>query len=218
MNTNANPLLLAIAHQLQVANLLTLEQMKTNITDKNALRRIAKEMDRLPELQNKLLEDEAAAANQPKDSGPELRGVSPNAARAAAGLPEYAHMEWPADPGIDARNLRAFTLEILHTEVEQLRRKADNTAAREALHAVQNILDRHINANIAESKNATDKTPPPAPARESYRDPDLSEKWLAEAEWRARHDRTRKYRIHDNQLITERLVAEVRRLNEMLGR
>ncbi|MGO3764858.1 hypothetical protein, partial [Glutamicibacter arilaitensis] len=85
MNANTNPLLLAIAHQLQVANLLTLEQMKTNITDKNALRRIAKEMDRLPKLQNKLIEDEAAAAGLPKDSGQELRGVSPNTARAAAG-------------------------------------------------------------------------------------------------------------------------------------
>lgn len=218
MNANTNPLLLAIAHQLQVANLLTLEQMKTNITDKNALCRIAKEMDRLPKLQNKLIEDEAAAAGLPKDSGQELRGVSPNTARAAAGLPAYSGHALAIDPGIYGRNLRAFTLEMLHSEVDQLRRKADNTAAREALHAVQNILDRHINANIAEGNNAAAKAPAPVPARESYRDPDLSDKWLAEAEWRARHDRTRKYRIHDNQLITERLVAEVRRLNEMLGR
>ncbi|MGP5390637.1 hypothetical protein [Glutamicibacter arilaitensis] len=218
MNANTNPLLLAIAHQLQVANLLTLEKLKTNISDKAALRRIAKEMDRLPELQNKLIEDEAAAASLPKDSGPELSGVSPNTARAAAGLPAYPGPKQSLDPGIYGRNLRAFTLETLHTEVGQLRRKADNTAAREALHAVQNILDRHINANIAEGNKATTKTPPPVPARKSYRDPDLSDRWLAEAEHRATHDDSARFTTYDSRMIIGRLVAEVRRLNEMLSR
>ena len=203
MNANTNVILLAIVRQLKAANMLHLAELTEGGPDKTTLRRIALNIDELPEL---------------KEEPAKSSGAGVNAVRAAAGLPAYSGPEQSIDPGIYGRNLRAFTLEILYTEVDQLRRKADNTAAREALHAVQNILDRHINANIAEGNNAAAKAPAPVPARESYRDPDLSDKWLAEAEWRARHDRTRKYRIHDNQLITERLVAEVRRLNEMLGR
>lgn len=47
----------------------------------------------------------------------------------------------------------------------------------------------------------------------SYRDPDLSNRWLSEAEWRAR----REFR-GDSAKIIIRLIKEVRRLNRMLGR
>lgn len=49
--------------------------------------------------------------------------------------------------------------------------------------------------------------------RNSYRDPDLSNRWLDEAEWRAR----REFR-GDAAKIIIRLIKEVRRLNRMMGR
>lgn len=222
MNQNTNPLLLAIAHQLEVANLISLEQAKATTTDKSVIHRIAKYMDKGKKLQKQLQkievaqrEDEAHAEWRKN----QYHGMGPNAARRAAGMPTAdSGTAFQLDPGIYGRNLRAFTLETLHTEVDQLRRQADNFQAREALHAVQNILDRHINANIAEGKNAAAKTPPPVPARESYRDPDLSEKWLKQAEHRATHDDSKMFRDHDCRRIIRRLVAEVRRLNTMLNR
>lgn len=52
----------------------------------------------------------------------------------------------------------------------------------------------------------------------SYRDPDLSDKWLSEADWRAENDRTRKFRAVDAGRIIKRLTFEVRKLNRMLNR
>lgn len=47
----------------------------------------------------------------------------------------------------------------------------------------------------------------------SYRDPDLSKKWLSEAEWRAHNDRGLKFMLTDSRKIIVRLVEEVRKLN-----
>lgn len=47
----------------------------------------------------------------------------------------------------------------------------------------------------------------------SYRDPDLSKKWLSEAEWRAHNDRGLKFMLTDSRKIILRLVEEVRKLN-----
>lgn len=47
----------------------------------------------------------------------------------------------------------------------------------------------------------------------SYRDPDLSKKWLSEAEWRAHNDRGLKFMLSDSRKIIVRLVEEVRKLN-----
>lgn len=52
----------------------------------------------------------------------------------------------------------------------------------------------------------------------SYRDPDLSDRWLNEAEWRAVNDFTKRYKVVDSRKTILRLVKEVRRLNKMLGR
>lgn len=47
----------------------------------------------------------------------------------------------------------------------------------------------------------------------SYRDPDLSKKWLSEAEWRAHNDRGVKFMLTDSRKIILRLIEEVRKLN-----
>lgn len=211
MNENTNPLLLAIGHQLRIANLLKLHEMKDHPgADKRVLRRIGTEMDQLPKLQNTLREDEAAAASLPADdSGPDLSGVSPNTARRAMGLlPADSGAAPTLDPGIYGRNLRAFTLELLHAEVRQLRRVDGRPAAVAAYTAVEEILDRYTRDNIADGHTR-------AP---SYRDPDLSDKWLAEAVNRANYDTSRKFTDHDSRAIIRRLTAEVRKLNKMLGR
>lgn len=52
----------------------------------------------------------------------------------------------------------------------------------------------------------------------SYRDPDLSDKWLKEAEWRANHDRSIRFMRRDAGLLIGRLVHEVRKLNKMMNR
>lgn len=52
----------------------------------------------------------------------------------------------------------------------------------------------------------------------SYRDPDLSDKWLKEALWRVDNDRSMRFKWKDAGLIIKRLVAEVRKLNRMLNR
>lgn len=46
----------------------------------------------------------------------------------------------------------------------------------------------------------------------NYRDPDLSKKWLSEAEWRAHNDRGLKFMLTDSRKIILRLVEEVRKL------
>lgn len=46
----------------------------------------------------------------------------------------------------------------------------------------------------------------------SYRDPDLSKKWLSEAEWRAHNDRGLKFMLTDSRKIILRLIEEVRKL------
>lgn len=53
--------------------------------------------------------------------------------------------------------------------------------------------------------------------RRSYRDPDLSDQWLSEAEWRAVRESSR-FGSGDARKIILRLVREVRRLNRMLER
>lgn len=50
----------------------------------------------------------------------------------------------------------------------------------------------------------------PRPRRQSYRDPDLSDQWLHEAEYRARHELGWP---KDARKITLRLIKELRRLN-----
>lgn len=52
----------------------------------------------------------------------------------------------------------------------------------------------------------------------SYRDPDLSDRWLAEAEHRAINDDSRRFKTSDSRRIIRRLVAEVRRINRETGR
>lgn len=52
----------------------------------------------------------------------------------------------------------------------------------------------------------------------SYRDPDLSDKWLSEADHRAQWDDSRKFQTHDARVIIRRLVAEIRRINKETGR
>lgn len=49
----------------------------------------------------------------------------------------------------------------------------------------------------------------------SYRDPDLSGKWLSEAEWRSYNDHSSKYLSVDSRLTIRRLVEEVRKLNSV---
>lgn len=197
--THGEATLFAISHQLRIANLLKLHELKDHPgADKNVLRRIGDDMDRLPEFLTEKFPAE--------DSG--------------AGA--------PLDPAVMARNARAFTLEILHNEVDQLRRRADNLQAREALHTVQNLLEQHINANITEGRTAGRNVPvnaarraaglpEPLPRADSYRDPDLSEKWLDEAWWRAGNDSGKAY-LKDSRKIIKRLILEVRRLNKALGR
>lgn len=46
----------------------------------------------------------------------------------------------------------------------------------------------------------------------SYRDPDLSKRWLWEADWRADNDNSRKYKNQDAQRTIKRLTEEVRKL------
>lgn len=60
-------------------------------------------------------------------------------------------------------------------------------------------------------------TRPPRPRTGSYRDPDLSDRWLAEAEMRAT-GRGPLLTGRDAAKIILRLVAEVRRLNRETGR
>lgn len=55
-------------------------------------------------------------------------------------------------------------------------------------------------------------------ARNSYRDPDLGNQWLKEAEWRAQNDRTKLFFTKDGSKIIVRLIKEIRKLNRMLGR
>ena len=52
----------------------------------------------------------------------------------------------------------------------------------------------------------------------SYRDPDLSDQWLKEAEWRAERDRSIRFIRKDAGLIIRRLIYEVRKLNRMMNR
>lgn len=58
-------------------------------------------------------------------------------------------------------------------------------------------------------------TRPPSPRSGSYRDPDLSDKWLSEAEWRAVNT---KLWPKDARKIILRLVLEVQRINRETGR
>lgn len=55
----------------------------------------------------------------------------------------------------------------------------------------------------------------PRPRSGSYRDPHLSDQWLSEAEWRARHA---PLWPRDARKIIHRLIQEVRDLNEEAGR
>ena len=48
----------------------------------------------------------------------------------------------------------------------------------------------------------------------SYRDPDLSGKWLSEAEWRSYNDHSSQYHAVDSRLTIRRLVEEVRKLKD----
>lgn len=48
----------------------------------------------------------------------------------------------------------------------------------------------------------------------SYRDPDLSPKWLSEAEWRSYNDRSTKYHDVDSRPTIRRLIEEVKKLRE----
>lgn len=51
---------------------------------------------------------------------------------------------------------------------------------------------------------------------ESYRDPDLSEKWLKEAKWRSLNDLYTHKNFHEHTLIIFRLIEEVHRKNEII--
>lgn len=55
----------------------------------------------------------------------------------------------------------------------------------------------------------------PKPRDDSYRDPHLSDQWLREAEWRAKHSA---FWPRDARKIIHRLIQEVRDLNEETGR
>lgn len=59
------------------------------------------------------------------------------------------------------------------------------------------------------------KSKPKPPRADSYRDPDLSDKWLMEAEWRAQHDHFTGKNFSDRGKIIMRLVQEVHKLNKM---
>ena len=58
-------------------------------------------------------------------------------------------------------------------------------------------------------------TTPPRKRQPTYRDPDLSDKWIKEAEWRANND---PFWPKDARKITLRLVKELRRVNRETGR
>ncbi len=58
-------------------------------------------------------------------------------------------------------------------------------------------------------------TNPPRKRQTSYRDPDLSDKWIKEAEWRANNDA---FWPKDARKITLRLIKELRRVNRETGR
>lgn len=62
-------------------------------------------------------------------------------------------------------------------------------------------------------------TTPPKKREDSYRDPTLSDKWLAEAEWRALNPNdSPKLTQRDAQKLILRLVEEVRNINKETGR
>lgn len=61
----------------------------------------------------------------------------------------------------------------------------------------------------------TDNTRPPRKRDRSYRDPDLSDKWIAEAEWRAKNS---PFWANDSKKIILRLVEELRKVNRETGR
>lgn len=52
----------------------------------------------------------------------------------------------------------------------------------------------------------------------SYRDPTLSDRWLAEAEWRAKNDFSREFKQSASRFIILRLVQEIRNINRETGR
>lgn len=60
-------------------------------------------------------------------------------------------------------------------------------------------------------------TKPPRKRTSSYRDPDLSDKWLREAEYRALNDRTLNYESDSRKMIL-RLVKELKKVNKETGR
>jgi len=53
---------------------------------------------------------------------------------------------------------------------------------------------------------------------DSYRDPTLSDKWLDEAEWRAKNDFSREFKQSASRFIILRLVQEIRNINRETGR
>ena len=61
----------------------------------------------------------------------------------------------------------------------------------------------------------SNRTRPPRPRTRSYRDPDLSDKWLDEAEWRAKNS---PFWAGDSKKIILRLVEELRKVNRETGR
>lgn len=62
-------------------------------------------------------------------------------------------------------------------------------------------------------------TKAPKKREDSYRDPSLSDRWLAEAEWRARNPHGNpRLTQRDAQNLILRLVEEVRNINKETGR
>lgn len=119
----------------------------------------------------------------------------------------YAGLERTSTRGRDIR--RGYKVKFRDAELLAGYRRGVSERHRREAEAVEDIL-RKIHERDA-------PPPPPVPVyrpRTSYRDPDLADLWLREAEHKARHNLS----LPDARKIILRLIQEVRKLNRLLSR
>ncbi|MGP5043519.1 hypothetical protein ACTXJR_05745 [Glutamicibacter ardleyensis] len=117
----------------------------------------------------------------------------------------FAGLEQQSTRGRDIR--LGYMIKLRGAECLAGYRKGVNERHRREAEAVEDILRKRDKHGV----------PPPVPVyipRTSYRDPDLSDQWLREAEDKARHLLSRS----DARKIILRLIQEVQKLNRLLGR
>lgn len=117
----------------------------------------------------------------------------------------YAGLERLSTRGRDIR--LGYMVKLRGAECLAGYRRGVNERQRREAEAVEDILRKRDKREV----------PPPVPVyrpRTSYRDPDLADLWLREAEHKARHNLT----LPDARKIILRLIQEVRKLNRLLGR